>query len=124
MVLEDPLPLIVPVDEVQVVLARRIHLHWLVLLKKLDTNGLLGIFAFSRGQVEGSGGCFAADFVEVTAPRRRILHTHRPQSALALNAEVTIIEFSQIMSKDLFWVQVEESIYQHSFIAMASSTAT
>ena len=32
MIFEDPLPLIVPVDEVQVVLARRVHLHWLVFL--------------------------------------------------------------------------------------------
>lgn len=31
-ILEYPLPLIVPVDEVQIVLARWIHLHWLVLL--------------------------------------------------------------------------------------------
>lgn len=32
MIFEDSLPFIVPVDEVQVVLARRVHLHWLVFL--------------------------------------------------------------------------------------------
>lgn len=50
LILEHPLPLIVPVNEIQVVLTRRVHLHWHVLLYlrveiKSFYDNLLGISA-------------------------------------------------------------------------------
>ena len=62
------------------------------------------------GQVEGSADCFAVDFVILTVTRKRILHIHRPQNALALNLEVTIIEFFKMKSIKSFLEQVKESI--------------
>jgi hypothetical protein len=53
-VFEDTLPFVVPDNEVQVVLARWVHLNWLVFLKGILENAeLLCKSVFWRGQVEG-----------------------------------------------------------------------